>query len=208
MKISALSVVGAACALTLASLASASPREGATFTAVDSNGSNLATTNSFVATGTYAVKYLHVSATINRVAGGSYPQEANIHVYPPDAFTNNTAFTMQPFQQGTYGAGTSVSTTTFTYKLPTAVASAAGTGTFRYYEAYDDAGAGVDSTWSSITYTLDDGPPANINLGPINNDTRFTFGEGAGEVHWYKFELLQNVTGANGQSLRIGTAGS
>jgi hypothetical protein len=209
-------LVLAAVAGTVASTAAvAAPQESANFTAVISNGPNgnavnQIRTNEF--TGTYAVGKVRVSGDLTAINTGTFAGEANILVTPPSGPT----FILDPFAAQGGFTGT-VSVSDFVFTLPTPVASAAGTWTFRFFESFDDGGvASDDASWDTITITLDDEvpppppPPAAEDLGNVSATPSTSISDtttlAAGEIKWYKITVTEAINASS--FLDIDTLGS
>src|SRR5215831_14952873 len=129
-------------------------RDTFSFTSQVSDGPNGSAQNQ-VATGSlvnaYPVARIRVNGTL--VSGGvnSYESEARILVTPP----NGPAFTIQPFSQAVPFGDVSTPAGGYVYDLPPGFPNSHGTWTFRFYESFDDPG--IDATWQTISFSLDDG---------------------------------------------------
>jgi hypothetical protein len=138
----------------LAAAALAAPQDSISFTSQVSNGTNGSALNQVSQNNlinAYPVHRVRVTGTL--VSGGvnSYASEARILVTPP----TGAPFTLQPFSvPGPFGTVTTP-VGGYVYDLPSIVSSSHGTWTWRFYESFDDAG--IDATWSNISFTLDDG---------------------------------------------------
>jgi hypothetical protein len=160
----------------MAAALQAAPQESVTFTNVGSFNrwgvaGNSIQTATF--TGTYSVAKINVTGTLAPTVAGNYAREACIQATSP----TGQKFIINPFTVLAIAGATNVPAGAFT-QLPTAEASAAGTWTFEFFETYDDnAGSTTvaDSTWNTVTLTLDDAtaaaPPAPI---PSNPSATFT----------------------------------
>jgi hypothetical protein len=144
----------------------AAPRESVTFTAVDSNWRQgepdvVSQTHTFAgsdAGGSYTAQYLRLSGQLTRVTAGSYGSEATILITPP----TGTPFLAHPFTFGIFPTGqTTVSIPDGSIAIPVSSIGTAGQWSFSFFESFDDGRGttsnGVDSTWDTLTVTLDDG---------------------------------------------------
>jgi hypothetical protein len=132
----------------------AAPQDTITFTNQVSDGLNGSALNQVDQTSianTYPVHRVRVNGTL--VSGGvnSYESEARILVTPP----TGSPFVLQPFSVPAAFGTVTTPVGGYVYDLPSAVPSSHGVWTWRFYESYDDPG--VDATWSTISFTLDDG---------------------------------------------------
>lgn len=208
MKLNMLGV-WAALVASVATSALASPRESATFTNVLSNpapaAGGSAPSASQAMTGGYPVKYIIVNGTMSEIATATFGFEATIQVIAPgDHF-----MCIQPSQVVGYTGSTGV--VNLVYKVPIDIPDAAGTWTFRFSETYNDGGATDDARWDTVTFTLDDGPPAATDLGILTQQGRtkvFNKPLASGQVQWYKFIVPSPITVAGGTFLDIDTHGS
>ncbi len=200
----------------LACVGAGAPRDSVTYTAVASNGTLGAGTNSVLTwapanTPPYQVGRIVVSGTLTKVHASTFASEARIHVTPP----TGEPFVLQPFTVGSFTGSLVLSPTVYTgpFMPPR---PAGGTWTFRFFEGVDDGGSSVDSIWDTITFTLDDqaepppSPPAAIDLGTLNVGTTISRGDaiGPGQVLWYRFTLGSDVTTSGPSYLDIDTNGS
>lgn len=189
----------------IAGTAIASPRETFTVTNQISNspgaGGGQAPNANNTFTGGYSPKYIVLNGTLAAIAGGTFGFEAVIQVNTP----GGQHFVLNPIQTQAVGNVVNV-----IYKIPVEVPDAAGNWNFRFFESWEDA-AGDDSRWNTLTFTLDDGPPAAKDLGYITQKGRtrvFNESHAAGQVHWYKLTLPQAINSAAGTFLDIDTIGS
>jgi hypothetical protein len=133
----------------------AAERESATFTDVGSigafnNANNVVQTTTF--SGGYAVKSLHINATLQKVHASTTPKQAFVWVIPP---TGND-FTIQVCGSATWTADPFVMSD-YVFMLNTPISEAAGQWTFRFFEqTYNSTAPAADSIWNSIQFTLDD----------------------------------------------------
>ncbi len=194
-------------------LASASPQESVTLSAVASDGrlgasGNAVRTATF--SGAYSVGRLRITGTLSEGVPETYALEARLRVTPP----TGSPFTVRPFTEFDYTG--SISVTDFVHGLLTPVSSAAGEWAFRFFESFDDAG--VDSVWDSITITLDDefvppppppGPGSAEDLGTIGSGTTVTRSSvatpGPYAFRWYRFTVPAGLTATGGVYLDIDT---
>jgi hypothetical protein len=181
-------------ALAGSSTAFAAPRESVTFTAVPSyarqaDAGNAIMTATFTgsdAGGSYSARFLTITGQLTRIATGTYFTEASILVTPP----TGTPFIMQPFNTPTnaVAGGPAVNvgaTPPNSYTIPVSAITTAGTWTFEFFERYDDTVGGADSTWDTVTITMDDAtPPAAAPIGPVG--------------HTFNNALISGLTGAPG----------
>jgi hypothetical protein len=189
----------------LAAAAVAAPQESVTFNGVDSNGAansavNEVRTHAF--TGGYSPKSFRLQGDIAQVVGGSFQSEAMILVTPPSGvpFEVQTSLRGSPAFVGT-------STVDVTLPIPTKLADAAGTWSFRFFESFDDGGTtAIDANWTSITITLDDALPvggaAATGAGAFfevepNDATFFNMGSAA-------FPLASSFGAANTLTMAVG----
>lgn len=205
-----LGVIGVAAAAALVvTSAHASPRESATFTNVLSNpapaagGSAVTVTQAMV--GGYPVKYIVVNGTMTEISTGTFAFESTIQVIAPgDRF-----MCIQPSQVVGYTGSTNV--VNLVYKVPLDIPDAAGTWSFRFSETYNDGGATDDARWDTVTFTLDDGPPAATDLGVLTQQGRtkaFNRPLAASQVQWYKMIVPSDITVGANTFLDIDTIGS
>ncbi len=214
-------LVSAAASLALGAGAMATPQESVTFTGVDSyntaSGGSQAQagqvrTNSF--TGAYVTKKIGVTGTLTRVTSGTFASEARVYVIPP----TGTPITLQPFTTNGYTGSINVPAG-YSASFATPFAMTAGTWNFRFFESAQDAAFNVaDSTWTTITMTLDDGvvpPPSPIafdfgNVDPASgfNGTSGNIAIAASEVKWFAFNLSSGIDKAALSYLDIDTEGS
>lgn len=190
-----------ACSISLASGALAETRDSATFINVNSDldPTGSAGSGSLLVTGTYDAQYITLSGTLAEVNTNTFAHEAVVRVFAP---SGDLVAVLKPFAID--GGGGPYSTSTYVYKLPAPIA-ANGTWNFRFNELYDDSG--VDSRWTSVTISLNDGPP-RVNTSAIfifpgpsgynNMSVCGTIARGftlqnqlvqAGDTRWYKIEV-------------------
>jgi hypothetical protein len=138
-------------------MAHANPQETLTFTDVPSDGLENAATNSVrtaVVAGTYGVSKIVINAVLNSGGTGTYGYESVLKITPPGG---------TPFYVEVSGIEDVFTTQTYTnleVYLPTPVANAAGTWEVRFFETFNDAG--IDSTWATMSITLDDEAPGFV----------------------------------------------
>jgi hypothetical protein len=166
-------------ALTLALVAGttaamAAPRESVTFTSVTGNG-RLATPFNTTVTHTFAGSdgggaYNATHLTIAGALTSGFPTEAAILITPP----GGAPFIARPVVP----SGATVPAGAFV--VPVSSFTTAGEWSFTFFELFDDGftstgtatGNTVDVTWSTITFTLDDGPaPTGYLPGSVENVT-------------------------------------
>lgn len=153
----------------------ASPQESVTYSGINSDGLLGAPVNANTSTtfsGPYTAYRIRINAQITEVNTNDFGSEGRIYVTPPVG----QGFVIQPFTTGSYvgslfttanGAGSLIGPAIdCVMNLPAGGIPAAGTWSFRFYESLDDAG--TDKTWNDITITLDDDPPAIIDLSGPN----------------------------------------
>jgi hypothetical protein len=208
MKMGTLGV-SAAVAVLVAASAMASPRESATFTNVLSNPAPAAgggaTTVTQTMVGGYPVKYLVVNGTMTEIATGTFAFESTIQVIAP----GDRMLCIQPSQVVSYTGSTNV--VNLVYKVPIDIPDAAGTWSFRFSETYNDGGATDDARWDTVTFTLDDGPPAATDLGVLTQQGRtkvFNQALSSNQIQWYKLIVPSPITVAGGTFLDIDTHGT
>ncbi len=214
MKKNQLLALAAGTALSLVSVAVATPRESVTFTGVDSNNTlgnaeNITKGATFV--GGYPVGKIRITGTVHSVLAGTYASEVRILATGPDGNT----VTIQAFTNGTY---TTATATDFVANAVVPIANAAGAWTFQFYDSFND-GAGADSSWDNITITLDDQvptpPPAYTSaqyLGTLSpGDTRSissTVSNTGGVRKWYSFTLPDGIPSTDERYLDMDTNGT
>lgn len=162
------------------SVALAAPRETVTFADVPSitnQGSAENATRTAAFTGTYAANYLTVSGTIVDRRGATYANEASILVTPPGA--GAVPFVISPYTVQIYTPP--LNTPTGSLAIPVSPAVAAGTWNFEFFEMYDDASTPTgtftdarDTTWQTVTITLDDGTLPALPPGGGGPSVSFT----------------------------------
>jgi hypothetical protein len=201
-----------AAALSCAAIASASPQESATFTAIPSrerlnDPSNITTSATLV--GGYSVGKIRVTGTLTGVLPATFASEARIRVTTP----LGRSITLQPFVTTTFTGSLTINPA-YELILQPAEADAAGVWTFQFYEGRND-GAGPDAIWDTITITLDDEPPppppgdhtTAEDLGEIGAGTTVTDHEPAWNfypgIKWYRFTVPVPVTPATDTYLDI-----
>ena len=206
--------LAAGAALSLVSVAVATPQESVTFNAVDSmnilnDGENLTMNATFV--GGYSVGKLRITGTLNSVLPGTYASEARILATGPDGNT----VTVQCFTTATF---TSITATDYVASAVVPIGDAAGNWTFQFYESFND-GAGADAQWSDITITLDDEvptPPPDYTtaedlgtLSPGDTVSVTSNPSNTGGVRkWYSFTLPDAIPSGDSRYLDIDTNGS
>jgi hypothetical protein len=173
----------------------AAPRDTLTLTNVPSDDPGSIALRSV--TSAYTVRNIVISATLNGVSPSTRATDAIIHITAP----GGEAFTIQPFTWPSFGAGPAgpmVQSKIF-FKLPTAVASQ-GNWKFRFTETINDAG--VDARWSTITISLNDGPPANtFDIGTLDAPEMTL--NNVGTTRWLKFTLPETASAQAGKYLDL-----
>jgi hypothetical protein len=205
--------LSAAAAILVAAAAFAAPRDTVTFNNVVSNGPDGNAANgiqTFNAVGGYTAYKMLFSGDVQPVNTGTFQSELRIKAINP---LNATVATVQPFTTAATWAGV----LSFSTEIDTADQDPAGMWTFRFYESFDDGGtASIDANWDAFTITWDDQapppppPPPADDLGDIDVGTQIVadYNLAAGEVHWYRINVVNDVTVGNGIYCDLHTDGS
>lgn len=197
----AVSVAAALACAAVSSVALAGPRDTATFTNVETDiPSGVGDIKVLAAAGGYNVKSITVTGTLTHIAPSSGANETLIQARSPAG----RLYMMQPFRTGSYSGSISAS---YTYELETPEVSVAGNWNFYFLESINDTGA--DAMWTTVTITLNDGPPAATDVGQIDASAlTFPFVLAPNETKWIKFSLASPIAATDFKFLDIDTEGS
>ena len=203
-------IIAPFCTLALAAGALAEPRDGATFTNLNSDQiSGSPGGGSFAQTANYTARFVHISGTLNSLIPGTFGREATIRLAAGGANVPPPAISIAPSQSNSF---TTENVDVF-LRLPQLTSANAGAlWQILTFETLDD-GAGPDARWSTLTIALNDGPPraANglvANLGPVTGSLSYSLTVHAGDTKWIKFEILSDVNSGAGTYFDIDTEGS
>lgn len=192
------------------SVAYGAPRETTTFTNVPSQGLDGRPTNAVrtaTFTGGYSLGRVILTGTLRSDTSATWPYDACIEVAPPGA----APIVVHPFSQ--QSSFTNVNANFTAYLPPTTVVP--GFWRFRFYESMSTLGsAASDATWTTLTITLDDAPPA-APVGAIDMGTLTLAGASHGpdtiaaqQLRWYHFRVGRSVSAASGRFLDIDVTGT
>jgi hypothetical protein len=173
-------------------VAYAAPRDTFTFAGVPSVaavGDAANATLTGTVTDTYTTNFLTVSGTLSNRFGASWAYEASILVTPPGGAA---PFVVSPFRGTTFTAP--LASAPGAYAIPVAPISSQGAWSFQFFEMFDDQTSNPgtftearDTTWSTVSITLDDGAaptgPA-VGSGPSATFTGVVSGDGPQTRTW------------------------
>lgn len=166
------------------------PRDSVTLTNINSDqaasGSNL---YSLPVAGAYTARFVRIRGTLTELVASTFAREAQVLLSREGGPLGPAGLSPSGFT----GFTGSLAVDAF-MRLPQAIPVSGGSVRLIFNETLDD-GAGPDARWDTVTVTLNDGPPAAVNLGPIEAGTAGrTLTLAAGQVAWFRFDVSGPVS--------------
>lgn len=195
--------LAAAGVMGLAGVACGVPRDSVTLTNVAS-GSPATTVGSVAQTAQYSTQFMRVQGTLQRNTIQTTPPESMLMLVP--VTSNSLPLLAGPLTGAEWDANFRHTVDLFV-AAPKAGPGTSPTWQVRAFERVWSLAPNPDAVWTTLTITLNDGPPAASNLGPVEpRNVGRSFQIGAGQTVWFRFDVPTRISGS--AYLDIDTVGS